>query len=148
VQVVLTMTEEEHMQIRNQFSRIRLVLALAALPVLATGCLVAAAAGAGAAIHLSDRGAESLVKASVDQAYAATQQVFRDMNITEGKSSSEEDAGVETRELEGSTTDRDITVTIKSEGDGAHVEVVARTSAVTWDKDLAREILEKIVGAI
>jgi hypothetical protein len=145
---MLTMTEEDHVQIRNKFGRMRLVLALAALPALATGCLVAAAAGAGAAIHLSDRGAESLVTASVDQAYAATQQVFQDMNITEGKSSSEEDGGIKTRELEGSTADRDITVTIKTEDTGAHVEVVARTSAVTWDKDLARQILEKIVAAL
>jgi hypothetical protein len=142
------MTGEVHVHIRNQFSRVRLVLALAVSPVLATGCLVAAAAGAGAAIHLSDRGAESLVTASVDQAYAAAQRVFKDMNITEGKSSSERDGDVETRQLEGSTTDRDITVTIKSEGEGAHVEVVARTSAVTWDKDLARQILERIVAGM
>ncbi len=137
------------MRILGRFNHIRLVAALALLPVVATGCLVAAAgAGAGAAIHLSDRGAESVVTGSVDQAYAATQQAFRDMGITEGKSSSERDGDVETRELQGSTTDRDITVTIKSEGTGAHVEVVARKSAVTWDKDLARQVLEKIVAGV
>jgi hypothetical protein len=97
---------------------------------------------------LSDRGAESVVTGSVDQAYAATQRAFRDMDITEGKSSSEHDGDVETRELQGSTADRDITVTIKSEGTGAHVEVVARKSAVTWDKDLARQVLEKIVAGM
>lgn len=146
---MLTTAEGVHVQIRGRFKHIRLVLALAVLPAVAGGCLVAAAgAGAGAAIHLSDRGAESVVTGSVDQAYAATQQAFRDMGITAGKSSSEHDGDVETRQLEGSTTDRDITVTIKSEGTGAHVEVVARKSAVTWDKDLARQILERIVAGM
>ena len=31
-------------------------------------------------------------------------------------------------------------------GDGAHVEVVARKSAVTWDKEFARNMLERIVA--
>lgn len=146
---MLTTAKGVDVHIRERFNHLRLVAALAMTPILATGCLVAAAgAGAGAAIHLSDRGAESVVTGSVDQAYSATQRVFRDMGITEGKSSSEQEGDVATRQLEGSTTDRDITVTIKSEGTGAHVEVVARKSAVTWDKDLAREILEKIVAAL
>jgi hypothetical protein len=146
---VLTTEEGVHVRIQRRFNHIRLVAAFLALPIMSTGCLVAAAgAGAGAAIHLSDRGAESVVTGSVDQASAATQRAFRDMGITEGKSSSERDGDVETRELEGSTTDRDITVTIKSEGTGAHVEVVARKSAVTWDKDLAKQVLEKIVAGM
>lgn len=136
------------MQAGRSFRRFGMVFAIASAPILTTGCLVAAAgAGAGAAIHLSDRGAESVVTASVDRTYAVTRQVFQEMSITEGKSSSKTDGDVETRELEGSTADRDITVTIKSEGTGAHVDVVARKSAVTWDKDLAKQILEKIVAA-
>lgn len=116
---------------------------------LLSGCLVAAAgAGAGAAIHLSDRGAESVVTASVARTYEASREAFRALGITEGKSRTEQDGAVETRELQGSTADRDVTVTVKSEGSGAHVTVVARKSAVTWDKDLARSILEKIVAAV
>ncbi len=89
-----------------------------------------------------------MVTASVDRSYTATREVFQEMSITEGKSTTEQDGDVETRELQGSTTDRDITVTIKSENAGAHVDVVARKSAVTWDKDLARQILEKIIAKV
>src|SRR5690606_3478834 len=45
--VVLTTAEEVHVRILGRFNHIRLVAALALLPVVATGCLVAAA-GAGA----------------------------------------------------------------------------------------------------
>jgi hypothetical protein len=120
---------------------------VAALFLLA-GCVFAAAgAGAGAAIHLSDRGVESVVPASVDRTFDASRQAFQELGITAGRQTSERDGATERRELEGSTTDREITVIIKAEGDGAHVEIVARKSAVTWDKDFARRIMEKIVAA-
>jgi len=111
-----------------------------------SGCVaVAAGAGAGGAIYLSDRGVESVVNASVDKTQAATREAFRNLSITESKAKTEQEAGVEKRALEGTTSDREVTVTIKSQGNGAHVEVVARKSAVTWDKDFARKLLEKII---
>lgn len=120
---------------------------LLALALLASGCLVAAAgAGAGGAIYVSDRGSESVLAAPVEGAYEATRQAFRDLGITEGKSRTEQEGSVEKRVLEGSTKDRDVTVTIQTRGNGSHVEVVARKSRVTWDKGFAKRILEKIVG--
>jgi hypothetical protein len=118
-----------------------------ATAVGASGCLVAAAgAGAGGAVYVGDRGVESVVAASVDRAYDATVRAFRELGVTEGKSSSERDGGTARRELEGSTGDRNVTVKVRTEGAGAHVEVVAYKSAVTWDKDFARRILERIVA--
>jgi len=38
-----------------------------------------------------------------------------------------------------------VDVNLRSEGSGTHVEVVAKKTAVTWDKDLAKKILNRIV---
>jgi hypothetical protein len=111
-----------------------------------TGCVVAAAgAGAGGAYYFTERGVESEVPAGVDETFEVTRNVFRDLKITEGKSTREEETGRLKRSLEGTTPSREVTVTIASSGTGSHVQVVARRSAVRWDKDLAKKILERIV---
>ncbi len=122
------------------------IVAVAAAGVVAGGCLVAAAgAGAGGAIYLSDRGVESVVTASVDRAFEAARRAFGELQIAEGRTATEREGESERRQLEGSTADRDVTVTVRARGDGSHVEVVVRRSAVTWDKDFARRLLERIV---
>jgi len=122
------------------------ILSLAGAFVV-SGCVaVAAGAGAGGAIYLSDRGVESVVKADVSHTEAAARKAFQDLGISENKVKTEQDAGIEKRQLEGSTSDREVTVTIRSEGNGAHVEVIAKKSSVTWDKDFAKRVMEKIVA--
>jgi hypothetical protein len=113
--------------------------------VLTGGCLAAAAGGVGAGMYYSDRGAESLVATPLDSAYSAARLAFTDLSITETKSSSEESGSSAERQLQGTMPEREITVNLKSEGTGTRVEVVASKSAVTWDKDLAKKILERIV---
>jgi hypothetical protein len=120
-------------------------LALALALVASSGCVAAAAGGLGAGIYYSDRGSESLVAAPIDRVFGAAQQTFQEMGITETKSSSDSGQSSVERELKGSGHDRDVTVTLKTEGSTTRVEVVASKSAVTWDKDLAKSILEKIV---
>lgn len=121
------------------------VVVLAGLLLTATACLAAAGAGLGAGIYLSDKGAGSLVTQPVERVYSATQQAFTDLQITQTRTSSDS-AGTELeRKVEGTLGDRDISVTLKSEGDDTRVEVVASTSAVTWDKDLAAKVLKQIV---
>lgn len=110
-----------------------------------TGCLAAAGAGLGAGIYFSDRGAGSLVTEPIDRVYTAAQAAFDSMDINLVRTHSEAEGDEMERTLEGTLGDRDITVTLKSEGDDTRVEVVAQKSAVTWDKDLASEILKKIV---
>jgi hypothetical protein len=120
-------------------------LALALALVASSGCVAAAAGGLGAGIYYSDRGAESLVVAPIDKVFGAAQQTFQELSITETKNSSETGDGSTERQLKGTGNDRDVTVTLKTEGSSTRVEVVASKSAVTWDKDLAKRILEKIV---
>jgi len=120
----------------------------AGLGVLAAACVVAAAgAGAGGGIYFTQRGVESVVPASVDRAAAATQQAFDQLKIKPTKSTSEQGENGEQREIDGTANDRDISVSLKPEGkNSTRVQVVAKKSAVTWDKDFARAVLDKIVA--
>jgi carbon monoxide dehydrogenase subunit G len=49
------------------------------------------------------------------------------------------------RELEGKAGDRDVNITIEEDGSTTRVEVTAKTSPVTWDKDFAKSVLEEIL---
>ncbi|HYT05014.1 MAG TPA: DUF3568 family protein [Gemmatimonadales bacterium] len=120
----------------------------APLAGLAAGCVVAAAgAGAGGGIYFTQRGVESVVPASVDRAAAATARAFEELKIRQTKATTEQaDNGGQKREIDGTGADRDISVTITSEGNTTRVQVVAKKSAVTWDKDFARAVLDKIVA--
>ena len=115
---------------------------------LAAGCVVAAVgAGAGGGVYFTERGAESVVPASVDRAAAAAQHAFADLKIRETRSETQHtDNGGEKREIDGDAVDRDVSVTITSQEKTSRVQVVAKKSAVTWDKDFARTILDKIVA--
>ncbi len=122
-------------------------LFLLALPLAAGGCLFAAAgAGAGGGIYFSDRGVGSVVTAPVTKASSATEQAFQEMGISQKKSSTTQEGTTDKREIQGSTSERDVTVSIQTEGTGSRISVVARKSAVTWDKDFARRILQRIVA--
>ncbi|MGH7466704.1 MAG: DUF3568 family protein [Longimicrobiales bacterium] len=112
---------------------------------LASGCVAAAgaAAGAGAAVYLTDRGASSLVNASLDQTAKRTRRAFSDLGIRMKE--------VETKERErtfkGATRDLDVTAELGRREDGAtRVEVTARRSAVSWDKEYAQRVVARIVG--
>jgi len=113
-----------------------------------SGCVVAAAgAGAGGGIYFTSRGVESVVTASLDAASEATERAFEELDIRRtGVDIDDEDAR---RVYRGEPSDGgpDVTVTLESEESGAvKVEVTARRGPVTWDKDYAREILERIVA--
>ena len=121
---------------------------VAVVVLTSTGCFLAAAgAGAGGGIYFTQRGVESVVAAPVERASAATEQTFRQLGIRQTKTAAEQEGGQDKREIGGVTTDREVTVTLTSAAQGStRVQVVARKSAVTWDKDFARTILEKIVA--
>ena len=112
------------------------------------GCVVAAAgAGAGGGIYLTQRGVESVVPVAVDRAATATRQAFDQLKIRQTKSQIEQGEQGEERQVEGTAGDREITVTMKVEtGSSTRVQVVAKKSAVTWDKDFARTLLDHIVA--
>jgi hypothetical protein len=116
--------------------------------LLLAGCLVAAAgAGAGGGIYLTQRGVESLVPTTVERAATATTQAFGQLKVHQTKSQVEQGDDGEQREIEGTAGDREVSVTLKAEGKNAtRVQVVAKRTAVTWDKDFARSVLDKIVA--
>jgi hypothetical protein len=126
----------------------RLAWPLAGLTAFAAGCLLAAAgAGAGGGIYFTERGVESTVPASVDRATAAARQAFDELKVTPTKRSAEQAAdGAERRKLDGTAAGRDVSVTLTSQGNSTRVQVVATTSAVTWDKEFARNLLNRIVA--
>lgn len=134
----------------NQALRPRILRAWAAACAALglAACVVAAAgAGAGGGIYLTQRGAESVVPMTIDRAAGATRQAFDELKIRETKSSTEQGADGEKREVEGTAGDREISVTLKVESAGTtRVQVVAKRSAVTWDKDFARAVLDHIVA--
>jgi hypothetical protein len=116
---------------------------------LTGGCFLAAAgAGAGGGIYLTTRGVESVVPASLDRAAAGTKQAFGELKIRQTKAESQQDAdGGARQQVEGTARERDVTVTLRAEGkNSTRVQVVAKTSALTWDKDFARTILDRIVA--
>lgn len=114
----------------------------------AAGCWTAAGAAAGAAgaIAYTERGARSQVDASVGEAVAATEAVFRDRGIR--TTEREVDDGDEI-ELEGQIGDRDIDVDIEREDPGVtEIEVTVQESIVEYDRDEARAILQDIVARL
>ncbi len=119
---------------------------LATVALGSSACVVAAAgAGAGSAVYVSERSVESQVPAPVDLASKAVREAFRDLGVTARKYATETDGDRERRVFDGQTPDRDITVTVTTQGRGSVVNVVARHDAVIWDKKLARSVLQKIV---
>jgi hypothetical protein len=114
------------------------------LPV--TGCLAAgaAAAGAGAGIYLTSRGAESIVESSVDQVATRARAVMAEEGIVPDESSMEK--GGDKREYKGKKGDLDVTIDIeRKDAKTTRVEVSARKNLAEWDKEYAQQILSKIV---
>ena len=117
------------------------------LSLSVSGCVVAAAgAGVGGAVYLTDRGAESIVSADGPTAQDAAEKAFADYEISRTDLIVQDDR--ERRQLKGRSADDrlDVTVTIEREKDGlSKVKITAATSAVTWDRDFAKQLLERIV---
>src|ERR1041384_1597228 len=106
---------------RRTGTTLRTRAAVSAAALLLAGCMVAAAgAGAGGGIYFTQRGVESVVPATVDRAATATATAFDQLKVRQTKSQVEQGEAGEQREIEG--------------------------TAVTWDKDFARSVLDKIVA--
>ena len=129
---------------RARFSRMTSWAVALMLTGPATGCVAAAAAGAAGAIYATSRGVESIVDGSIDNVAARTQAVMREMGITmEG---SKIDEGGAKREFKGKQGDLDVTVQLQQQDSATtKVEVSARKNLAEWDKDYARQVLQRIV---
>lgn len=109
-----------------------------------TGCLAAAAAGAGAGIYLTSRGAESLVEAPIDQLASRARALMSEEAIVPDASSTED--GGNKRELKGKKGDLDVTFEMEEKSDKTtRVEVSVRKNLAEWDKDYAQQLLQRLV---
>lgn len=109
-----------------------------------TGCLAAAAAGAGAGIYLTSRGAESLVEAPIDQLASRARALMSEEAIVPDASSTED--GGNKRELKGKKGDLDVTFEMEQKSDKTtRVEVSVRKNLAEWDKDYAQQLLQRLV---
>ena len=127
--------------------RLALSLILAALPLAAGGCfLVAAGAGAAGAIAYTNRGATSVVSGSVDQVFERAVAAFQQAGVTEtGRST--EDSGRQ-RTLVGTKAEYEVTAEVKRSTEStANVEITARKSTVEYDREMAKDILNRILAA-
>lgn len=109
-----------------------------------TGCLAAAAAGAGAGIYLTSRGAESLVEAPIDQLASRARALMNEEAIVPDASSTED--GGNKRELKGKKGDLDVTFEMEEKSDKTtRVEVSVRKNLAEWDKEYAQQLLQRLV---
>ena len=134
-----------------------------------SGCLFAAAAGAGGAIHFSGHTAEAIVERSVaartrlqkqkgsrlaqpsssrklggnDMALAVAETLAAE--AIEVTASHNEDSGAK-RSFEGTKGDLDVRVSLERDGMGTKVRVSAQRNAASWDDDYAAMLLAKIIA--
>jgi len=122
-----------------------LLLALATVPA---GCVAAAAAGAGAAgaIAYNDRGAHSLVNGSVADVATDARTVLRDMGITlDGEDAG--DTGENDVTVSGTRGEMRIRVEIERQSaTTSEVMVTAREGTLDYDREMARDILSRIMA--
>lgn len=109
-----------------------------------SGCLFAAAAGAGGAIHFSGHTAEAIVERSVDDMALAVAETLAAEAI-EVTASHNEDSGAK-RSFEGTKGDLDVRVSLERDGMGTKVRVSAQRNAASWDDDYAAMLLAKIIA--
>jgi hypothetical protein len=109
-----------------------------------SGCLFAAAAGAGGAIHFSGHTAEAIVERSVDDMAGAVARTLAAEGI-EVSASHNEDSGAKVS-FEGAKGDLDVRVSLERDGVGTKVRVSAQRNAASWDDDYAKELLAKIIA--
>lgn len=119
-------------------------LVVATLSAAAPACVAAAAAGAGGALYVTSRGAESLVQGQPAQVAPRVTAAFSEFQIEQTGNSTEN--GGDKQEFKGTKGDLEVTVSLERKSPTTtNVEVTARKNLAEWDKDFAKQLLQKIV---
>ena len=128
-----------------QSRRLALSLVLAASTLAASGCfLVAAGAGAAGAIAYTNRGATSVVAGSVNQVFDRAAAAFQQAGISETGRSTENNGSE--RKLIGTKGEYEVTAELNRSTDSTtKVEITARKNAVEYDKEMAKDVLTRIL---
>ena len=121
-----------------------LAVALAAATLGSAGCfLVAAGAGAGAAVAYNNRGATAQLPGGVNATFDKAVASFARNGISETGRGTENSGTLRT--LTGTKGDLEVTVEMKRESDNVTaVEVVAKKNVVEYDRDFAKQVLEEM----
>jgi hypothetical protein len=128
----------------SYLARLRTTAALAAVTLLAAGCMAAAAgAGAAAAIHMTGNSAESQIASPVASVDVQTRAVLTEMGV-QVTSRAETTQGFE---YHGTSGDREVHLELRSlDGGMTQVTASVQRSPVEWDNDMARDIVRRIVA--
>jgi hypothetical protein len=128
-----------------QSRRLVLSLVVAASSLTAGGCfLVAAGAGAAGAIAYTNRGATSVVAGDVDHVFNRAVSAFQQAGIGETGRSTENNGAL--RKLIGTKGEYEVTAELSRSTDSTtKVEITARKSAIEYDKEMAKDILNRIL---
>ncbi len=121
--------------------------ALVAALGLLGGCVAAAAAaaGAGTGVYLTTRGQESIVAGTADDVEARARAVMGEMGIAVTEYTTKD--GGDRRVVKGKVRDIDVTVEMaRDTATTTKTEVTARKNLVEWDKDFAKDILNRILA--
>ena len=129
------------------YARLLRIACIATLLPLLQGCLVAAAgaagAGAAAGIYLSDRGASSLVEGTLADVDQRAREAMADLGIRITETRAAEDGS--RKEYRGATDEMDVSVELEARGGSTQVSATARRSAVEYDREFARRLVQRIV---
>lgn len=125
--------------------RLFATVALAAAAVTSSGCfLVAAGAGAGAAVAYTNRGATANIEGTVPAVFDKAVRAFGTLQVAETGRSTENSG--DTQRLVGTLGEQEITVEVKRSSESvAAVEVTAKKNVVDYDKDLAKRVLDAMM---
>jgi hypothetical protein len=119
---------------------------VASLAVAAPACVAAAAAGAGGALYVTTRGAESLVQGQPNDVAPKVTAAFSEFQIQQTGNSTEN--GGDKQEFKGTKGDLEVTVSLERKSPTTtNVEVTARKNLAEWDKDFAKQVLQRIVAS-
>ena len=133
---------KQNRSIRTKGLHWLLAVSLAAAPA----CVAAAAAGAGGALYATSRGAASLVQGQPTDVAPKVTAAFSEFQIEQTGNSTEN--GGDKQEFKGTKGDLEVTVSLERKSPTTtNVEVTARKNLAEWDKDFAKQVLERIVSA-
>jgi len=131
------------MNLRRGIHVFLLLAAGVTVPATLSSCLAAAGAAGGGGFYFTNRGIEGVLEGTVDEISRATSAAFEALSV-EGTGERMTNGEGE-KEVYGEAGDDDVTVRLEREtATSTRVEVRVRTSAVTWDKEMAERILDTI----
>ncbi len=135
---------------RNHKPVVRGMLLVLVLAQPLPGCAAVAvgAAGAGAGIALTSQGASSLVQGSMVEVDLRTRAVLRELGVEVIKQEAEQEASGREVEIRGVVGNRHVGVELKyATPTTTQLHVSVRQGTLEWDRDYARDVVQRVVAS-